>query len=246
MKNKILLIVILIIVGISALFFIQNKSEELNFNDISIINRLPVIAYENLGYYRGIKFPIVLNFEQQEERFNAQDEFFRYVVETLADNDNIDLSKYSWKNFGAASIVAYKLDLNNDGWDEIIGVVKDTNYTYERNGYKIEILIPSEIYKMQNSDVSKFDKDYLGYQRISYHIFEFDARLDGIVVMPEITNGYHDLSLYNKTESMFRRVVRAKSQYINRNGNEKELASSIYLRFNNERNKYYKYELSID
>ena len=246
MKNRILLVVIFVIVGISVLFSIKNKPIEVSLNDASFVDRLPTIAYDNLGYYKGIKFPIVLNFEQQEERFSAQDEFFRYVVETLADNDNIDLSKYSWKNFGAASVVAYKLDLNNDGWDEIIGVVKDTNYTYERNGYKIEILIPSEIYKMQNSGVIEFDKDYSGYQRISYHIFEFDARLDGIVVMPEMTNGYHDLSLYNKTESMFRRVVRAKSQYINRNGNEKELANSIYLRFNNERSKYYKYELSID
>lgn len=246
MKNRILLVVIFVIVGISVLFSIKNKPIEVSLNDASFVDRLPTIAYDNLGYYKGIKFPIVLNFEQQEERFNAQDEFFRYVVETLADNDNIDLSKYSWKNFGAASVVAYKLDLNNDGWDEIIGVVKDTNYTYERNGYKIEILIPSEIYKMQNSGVTEFDKDYSGYQRISYHIYEFDARLDGMVVMPEMTNGYHDLNLYNKTESMFRRVVRAKSQYINRNGNEKELASSIYLRFNNKRSKYYKYELSID
>lgn len=246
MKNRILLVVIFVIVGISVLFSIKNKPIEVSLNDASFADRLPTIAYDNLGYYKGIKFPIVLNFEQQEERFNAQDEFFRYVVETLADNDNIDLSKYSWKNFGAASVVAYKLDLNNDGWDEIIGVVKDTNYTYERNGYKIEILIPSEIYKMQNSGVTEFDKDYSGYQRISYHIYEFDARLDGMVVMPEMTNGYHDLNLYNKTENMFRRVVRAKSQYINRNGNEKELASSIYLRFNNERSKYYKYELSID
>ena len=246
MKNRILLVVILVIVGISALFFMKNKAIELSLKNASIADRLPTIAYENLGYYRGGKFPIRLNFEQQEERFNAQEEFFRYVVETLADNDNIDLSKFDWRNFTADNVIAYKLDLNNDGWNEIIGLVKNTNYTYDRNGYKIEILIPSEIYKMQNSGVTEFDKDYSGYQRISYHIYEFDARLDGIVVMPEMTNGYHDLNLYNKTENMFRRIVRAKSQYINRYGNEKELASSIYLRFNNERSKYYKYELSID
>ena len=91
MKNRILLVVIFVIVGISVLFSIKNKPIEVSLNDASFVDRLPTIAYDNLGYYKGIKFPIVLNFEQQEERFSAQDEFFRYVVETLADNENIIL-----------------------------------------------------------------------------------------------------------------------------------------------------------
>lgn len=239
MKNKVLLLIfvfLLMVTVVIGAFIFFYKTPNLPL-DISSVEKYPNIGYRHLGYYKGVKYPIHLNFENQEERFEAVDEFCNYVLATSDSGD-------TFCNLG--SIIAYKIDLNDDGFDEIIGFVKQSNLAKQRTGYKLEILIPSEIYKMQNPDVKEFDEDVLGWQRISYHTNVFSEPSFGVYVMPQKTNGFHDLNLYLRNGDLIARYVERYDERCKRYGFGRVLSNKAYLRFNNARSPYYKYELDGD
>lgn len=238
MKRRISLLVLVFVLMLIGLFLLIRPKQKLILNDtLDITEKMVDAAYRDLGYYQGVKLPISLNLEKQEDRFSAQEEFYQYYVESRA---NI---KEFPDDFTSKDVIAYRFDLNSDGVDELIGIVTHPEVGLCLHGYTLFILMKKDIYDIYPVEKSSYKtKTYPDSHRGWDEMSSIIGFFSGVTITPYKTNGFYDLRDYAEGETL-EKAKRNFDFYVKRDKLTTKFQEGFLYRFNNDWSYHYRYEV---
>ena len=188
-------------------------------------------AETNLSRNESIELPFYLDFNTQQESNSAQKVFYNYVLKINKEQ------KRKIKNFKQNDVIAYKIDLNNDGIEEVVGLVRHPDFLI-RCGTLGHILMPSQAYKKSVLPKSiNLQRDIDGFSNIG----NFCGYYDGLQVLSSKTKSFNDLKIYRTQESLEKERKAWDFEYdrfdVSKEFRE-EYKENPILKFNNQDYKY--------
>lgn len=208
----VVIFIMLVILIPAASYFIKPEPAFYPYNDtMSIAEKYMFSAEEDLGVYK----PIYFDFDRQQERYSARDEFYEYLM----NQDGMYAVKlaeepiYKWKEFFSyyydnyllpllgeelcsvpmllkEHVIAYRYDFDGDGIDEILGTIRHPNFICI-NGTHLIILKREDVYKLSGKSTSEVSSG--GYIEFTSVLGYFN----GIYILPEKKHGGHLFEFYN-------------------------------------------------